>query len=55
MGKREPQPNLIPRFDLGPGVATPGALEVLGLLLRRVTGDWDDLAEDEKQAYHFRR
>ena len=46
------------RFDLGPVVATPGALEALQrnrmtgleLLARHCRGDWGDLDEDDKQA-----
>lgn len=47
-----------PLFDLGPIVATPGALEDLErngmtgleLLKRHVTGDWGDLCEEDKKA-----
>ena len=47
-----------PLFDLGPIVATPGALEVLErnrmtgleLLKRHVTGDWGDLCEEDKKS-----
>ena len=46
------------RFDTGPVVATPAALELLrknnstGLeyLIRHVTGDWGDLCAEDKQA-----
>ena len=46
------------RFDLGPVVATPGALEALGknqmtgleLLTRHCRGDWGDLDDEDKQA-----
>jgi len=45
-------------FDLGPIVATPGALEALGrnqmtsleLLARHCRGDWGDLDSEDKQA-----
>lgn len=47
-----------PLFDLGPIVATPGALEDLErngltgleLLKRHVTGDWGDLCDEDKAA-----
>ena len=47
-----------PRFDLGPVVATPGALEALGrnsmtgleILVRHSRGDWGDLCDDDKKA-----
>ena len=46
------------RFDLGPVVATPGALELLGkngstgleYLVRHAKGDWGDLDAEDKQA-----
>ena len=47
-----------PRFDTGPVVATPAALELLGknhstgleYLVRHVMGDWGDLCAEDKQA-----
>ena len=47
-----------PRFDLGPIVATPGALEALKrnamtgleLLARHAQGDWGDLDDEDKKA-----
>jgi hypothetical protein len=47
-----------PRFDLGPVVATPAALELLrknnstGLeyLVRHALGDWGELCDEDKQA-----
>ena len=46
------------RFDLGPVVTTPGALEALQrnqmtgleLLARHCRGDWGDLDDEDKQA-----
>jgi hypothetical protein len=46
------------RFDLGPIVATPGALEALQrnhmtgleLLARHCRGDWGELCDEDKQA-----
>ncbi len=46
------------RFDLGPIVATPGALEALQrngmtgleLLARHCRGDWGELDDEDKQA-----
>lgn len=46
------------RFDLGPIVATPGALEALQrnqmtgleLLARHARGDWGELDDEDKQA-----
>jgi len=46
-----------PLFNLGQTVATPGALKAfqeanmtgLELLARHVTGDWGDLAEEDKE------
>lgn len=46
------------RFDLGPVVSTPGALEAmtrnevdpLHYISRHARGDWGDLCEDDKQA-----
>ena len=48
------------RFDLGPVVATPGALDALArnemspreLLARHAAGDWGDLDEHDKEANH---
>jgi len=50
--------NHTPRFDLGPIVATPGALEALGrngstgleYLQRHASGDWGDLCGEDKEA-----
>lgn len=47
-------------FDLGPVVATPGALDALArnemlpleLLARHAAGDWGDLDEQDKEANH---
>jgi len=46
------------RFDLGPVVATPGALDALArnemspreLLARHASGDWGDLDDHDKEA-----
>ena len=46
------------QFDLGPIVATPGALELLGkngstgleYLVRHAKGDWGELCEEDRQA-----
>lgn len=54
---RNPENNLLPKplFSLGQVVATPGVLEKLKetgqdpqeFITRHVTGDWDDLEEDD--------
>ena len=52
------QDYLVPVFELGRTVATPGALDALkqadetptALLDRHITGDWGDLEEDDKAA-----
>ena len=52
---KEGEPKKRPLFDLGQTVATPGALQALGLaeedplgyLFRHVTGDWGDLPEED--------
>ena len=48
----------IPSFNLGPLVATPGALEALGrngstgleYLQRHARGEWGDLCDEDKRA-----
>jgi hypothetical protein len=50
-----------PLFPLGQVVATPGAIEALveanqsalDLLQRHVTGDWGDIAEEDKRENEF--
>jgi hypothetical protein len=57
MAEREPQP----RFVLGQVVATPGALEAfaaagqepLELLTRHASGDWGELAEEDRAENEF--
>lgn len=59
--KKEGEPPKRPLFELGQTVATPGALEALGLaeenplayLVRHVTGDWGDLPEEDIQENRF--
>jgi hypothetical protein len=54
-GNREPQ--RVPLFELGRIIATRGAIEVMerrgidynALLVRHVTGDWGDLAEEDHE------
>jgi hypothetical protein len=56
----EPKGNT-PLFPLGQVVATPGAIEALveanqsalDLLQRHVTGDWGDIAEEDKRENEF--